>query len=205
MLSMAGFEFDVLPADVDETADPALSPEELVAVLSEKKALHVRGILASDGTSSVDNSTDKTDAVIIGADTVVAIDGLILGKPKDEEDAFRMLKQLQGRKHVVYTGVTIACSGESVACTGESADFESNHYTSVKTKTFVEFTSVHMRTLSDKAIRDYIATGEPMDKAGAYGIQERGAVLIERVEGDYFTVVGLPLCQLNKVMEEIKL
>ena len=166
LLAMAGFDFEVIPADVDETADPALAPGELVAVLSEKKAAHVASII-------------NEAAVIVGADTVVAIDGLILGKPKDETDAFNMLSRLQGRWHVVYTGVTVI--------------FPSSPSSS---KTFVENTRVFMRILSDEEIRSYIATGEPMDKAGAYGIQERGAVLIERIEGDYFTVVGLPLCRL---------
>lgn len=165
LLTLIGYEFEVIPADVDETADPRLTPGELVAALSEKKALAIR---------------DDT-ALVIGADTVVAIDGLILGKPQDDRDAFDMLSRLQGRDHVVYTGVTVVSPG---FC-----------------ETFVERTKVFMRSLSDPEIWEYIATGEPRDKAGAYGIQERGAVLIERVEGDYFTVVGLPLCRLDMVVK----
>jgi len=172
LLAMAGFSFDVIPADVDETADPALSPGQLVAHLAEKKALHIRDM------------NQGQDAVVIGADTVVAIDGLILGKPKDEADAFDMLSRLQGRPHTVFTGVTAA------SCKTD------------KIQTFVESTKVFMRALADDEIRAYMATGEPFDKAGAYGIQEKGAVLIARVEGDYFTVVGLPLCRLNLTLRE---
>jgi len=169
LLAMAGFSFEVVPADVDETADPAFSPEQLVAALSEKKALHIR----------------DEDAIIIGADTVVAIDGLILGKPKNEDDAFNMLSRLQGRPHTVFTGVTVVSS----ALEG-------------KRRTFVESTKVFMRSLTEKEIRSYMATGEPFDKAGAYGIQGRGAILIDKIEGDYFTVVGLPLCKLNMILKE---
>jgi len=172
LLDMIGIAFEVIPADVDETADPALLPEQLVAHLAEKKALHVRDMFKGQ------------HAVVIGADTVVAIDGFILGKPKDEDDAFDMLSRLQGRSHKVFTGVTVA------SCAKETY------------KTFVESTQVFMRTLTETEICDYMATGEPFDKAGAYGIQEKGAVLIERVEGDYFTVVGLPLCRLSLTLRE---
>ena len=172
LLDMIGVSFEVIPADVDETADPALLPDQLVAHLAEKKALHVRDKIKGQ------------DAVVIGADTVVAIDGFILGKPKNEADAFDMLSRLQGSTHTVFTGVTVASCKEE------------------KYKTFVESTKVFMRALTEEEIRGYMATGEPFDKAGAYGIQEKGAVLIERVEGDYFTVVGLPLCRLNLTLRE---
>lgn len=168
LLAMAGYTFEVIPANVDETAPPGITPSQLVADLSLKKALHMQNLHPED--------------LIIGADTVVAIDGLILGKPKDANDAFLMLSRLQGRAHTVFTGVAV------VSPKGQ--------------QTFVEETKVFMRTLSDTDIREYLATGEPFDKAGSYGIQERGAVLIERVEGDYFTVVGLPLCRLNQVLRE---
>ena len=172
LLAMAGFNFEVIPADVDETAEPGMPPDKLVAALSQKKA----------------RAIDKNDAVIIGADTVVAIEKLILGKPLGEEDAFKMLSRLQGKIHTVFTGVTVI--------------FPPSSSEPQKSETFVESAKVFMRSLTDKQIKDYIATGEPLDKAGAYGIQERGAVLIERVEGDYFTVVGLPLCRLNMVLEK---
>lgn len=178
LLSMAGFDFEVVPADVDEEADPALSPDQLVAFLSEKKALHIF------------NSFVGQDAIIVGADTVVAIDGLILGKPSNSAAAFDMLSRLQGRQHKVFTGVSL------ISCKERTAKG------TAKTKTFVESTKVFMRSLSSNEIQDYIATGEPLDKAGSYGIQERGALLIERLEGDYFTVVGLPLCRFNLALQE---
>ena len=175
LLAMAGFTFDVIPADIDESASPNTPPDELVAFLSEKKAMHIW---------HTRHTHQNANNIIIGADTIVAIDGLILGKPSDEADAFLMLKRLQGRAHTVYTGVTVVAKG--------------------KADTFVEHTKVYMRSLTDKEIHDYIQTGEGVDKAGAYGIQERGAVLIERVEGDYFTVVGLPLCRLNLALQKLK-
>ncbi|MCL2421100.1 MAG: Maf family protein [Defluviitaleaceae bacterium] len=174
LLAMVGFDFEVMPADVDETVDPGIPPNKLVVNLAIKKALHVRNKLKGD------------NAVVIGADTVVAIDDLILGKPKDEADAFDMLSRLQGRAHTVYTGVAVASCVED------------------KMTTFVESTEVFMRPLGEKEIRWYMSTGEPFDKAGAYGIQEKGAVLIERVEGDYFTVVGLPLCRLNLTLGDFE-
>jgi len=169
LLATAGFDFEVVPADVDETNERAADSHQLVAALSEKKAKHVWERLR--------------DYIIVGADTVVDIDGLILGKPVNEDDAFDMLSRLQGREHMVFTGVTV------ISPKGQ--------------KTFVENTKVFMRSLSEQEIRGYMATGEPFDKAGAYGIQGCGAVLIERVEGDYFTVVGLPLCRLNLVLKAL--
>ena len=170
LLDLAGIKFDIMPADVDENADPSLSPEQLVAFLSEKKARHVYDSLTGH------------DVIVIGADTVVAIDGLILGKPKNDAGAFDMLSRLQGRTHMVFTGITLISEN--------------------KIKTFAESTKVFMRALTDKEIHDYIATGEPSDKAGSYGIQGRGALLVERIEGDFFSVMGLPLCRLNMALQE---
>jgi len=167
LLANAGFDFETIPADIDETPDPSLNPEQLVASLAEQKCQAVFNIMP--------------DGLVIGADTVVAIDGLILGKPSSKAEAFEMLKRLQGRQHTVYTGVNIKNANKSY--------------------TFVESTKVYMRSLNDDEINNYIATGEPMDKAGSYGIQERGATLIEKIEGDYFTVVGLPLCRLSLVLK----
>jgi len=172
LLAMAGFAFKVMPADVDESFDPAAAPADIVAMLANKKAEHVY------------NGLKGQDALIIGADTIVVIDNEILGKPKDNADAFAMLMKLQGRAHTVYTGVAVIS-----ACDG-------------KTSAFASSTQVFMRKLSEAEIKAYIATGEPMDKAGAYGIQEKGALLIEGVEGDYFTVVGLPICRLGLILKE---
>ena len=124
------------------------------------------------------------DALVIGADTIVVSDGKILGKPTDEEDAFCMLSRLSGKWHEVISGVTVL------------------HTKSAESKSFYVKTKVRFADLSDKEIRDYIATKEPADKAGAYGIQGIGAKFIEEIEGDYFNVVGLPLSKLYQVLKK---
>ena len=155
------------PADIDESAvEPSV---EAAAVLSRRKAEAVV-------------PRHPAGTVVIAADTLVVCGGQILGKPRDEEEAFCMLKALAGRTHTVLTGVTVRQDGRNL------------------TKT--EKTDVIMRPLTDARIRAYIATGEPMDKAGAYGIQERGALLIERVEGDFYNVMGLPVCLLAKMLQD---
>ncbi|NBI10349.1 septum formation inhibitor Maf [Colidextribacter sp. OB.20] len=125
-------------------------------------------------------SAAHPDALVIAADTVVSIDSQVLGKPHSEEEAGRMLRALSGRLHVVYTGVTVCCQG--------------------KTVTESESTSVRFRSLADADIMRYITTGEPMDKAGAYGIQGYGSVLVEGISGDYYNVMGLPVCRLAKIL-----
>lgn len=120
--------------------------------------------------------------IIIGADTVVSIDSKILGKPSDTENARQMLKTLSGREHSVFTGVTIINGG--------------------KEESFYAETKVKFLDLTDSDIDNYIKTGEPMDKAGAYGIQGYGSLLVEKIDGDYFNVVGLPVSRLNKVLED---
>ena len=121
--------------------------------------------------------------VVIAADTVVCLDDEILGKPADEQDAERMLKALSGRDHRVFTGVTVARGGRVLS------DYEE--------------TAVHFRPLTEREIAAYIATGEPMDKAGAYGIQGRAALFVRGIEGDYFNVMGLPLCKLGQMLKEL--
>ena len=120
------------------------------------------------------------ETLVIGADTVVVRDGAALGKPKDAEDAVAMLLSLSGRDHQVCTGVTV-CRGDRVL-------------------TQVEETQVTFRDLTEAEVRQYVSTGEPMDKAGAYGIQGYGALLVERIEGDYFNVMGLPVCRLGRML-----
>ncbi len=122
------------------------------------------------------------NGITIGSDTVVTLDGKILLKPVDEADAVRMLTTLQGRAHTVWTGVAVMGPGNHV-------------------QQLAEATRVVFRPMDEDEIHAYVATGEPMDKAGAYGIQERGAAFVERVEGDYFTVVGLPLCRLGLMLK----
>ena len=121
--------------------------------------------------------------VVIAADTVVVCDGRILGKPADEADAFRMLRLLSGKDHQVMTGLTVLRGDTATVCT--------------------EVTDIHFRKLSDEEIWAYIRTGEPMDKAGSYGIQGGAALFAEKIVGDYFNVVGLPVCRLGQILKEI--
>lgn len=164
LLTQADIDFEVKSADVEEITDKT-KPEEVVMDLSQLKAKAI--------------AKDNPGRKIIAADTVVAFNGQILGKPKDEADAFRMLKELSGETHHVYTGVTIIDEAGSV-------------------NTFFECTAVTMYENSDELINRYIATGEPMDKAGAYGIQGKGAVLVKEICGDYNNVVGLPLAKVYR-------
>ena len=160
-------DFLVRPAQGEEVFEPGLSPAELVEHLSRQKAAEVAA-----GASPED--------LVIAADTVVSIDGRVLGKPHSQEEAFSMLSTLSGREHTVYTGVTVCQGGVSI--------------------TEHEATDVRFRPLTPEEIQSYIATGEPMDKAGAYGIQEYGSLLVEGIQGDYFNVVGLPICRLGRIL-----
>ena len=148
----------------------ALPPEELVRRISAEKARAVR-------------EQAGMDAVVIAADTVVALDGAVLGKPADELEAFKMLSTLSGCRHQVYTGLTVLRG-------------EERH-------TVSEETIVAFRELSEEEISCYIQTGEPMDKAGAYGIQGFGALLIEGIQGDYYNVMGLPVCRLGGILRQL--
>ena len=124
-----------------------------------------------------------SEDVVVAADTIVVCEGRVLGKPHSEEEAVSMLRLLSGRDHQVMTGVTVIC-GDQV-------------------KTFTEVTDIHFRDLSEKEIRNYVATGEPMDKAGAYGIQGGAALFCSRMVGDYYNVMGLPVCHLGQVLREM--
>ncbi len=167
LLQGLGFDFVVRPAHCDEQSD-IRDGAALVRELSRRKALSVQA---------------GAEDAVIAADTVVCLDGAVLGKPADEEEAFSMLARLSGREHTVYTGVTVRRGG--------------------LLRTRSEETRVFFRPLTPEEIRRYIATGEPMDKAGAYGIQGRGGTFVRRIEGDYYNVVGLPLCALCEMLEEI--
>ena len=123
------------------------------------------------------------DDVVIAADTIVVCDGKVLGKPTDESDAFRMLRMLSGKDHQVMTGLTVLRGNSARVCT--------------------EVTEIHFRELSDREIENYIRTGEPMDKAGSYGIQGGAALFAEKIVGDYFNVVGLPVCRLGLLLKEL--
>ena len=168
-MALSGLPFEVRPGCGEETVR-AREPEEVVKELSRGKALEALAC-AADGD------------LVIGADTVVALDGNVLGKPADEADAYSMLKRGPGRGHQGCTGGAPIKKGRD------------------ETYTFAEATVVHVLPMDDREIREYIRTGEPMDKAGAYGIQGRFAVYVERIEGDYQNVVGLPLAKLYRCLK----
>lgn len=167
LLTQAGFSFTVCPAKGDERTTKTL-PCDIVCELSHQKALEIAQTL-------------KNTCYVIGADTIVAFENRILGKPKDSADAVRMISMLQGNTHQVYTGVTLI-----EVC--EDGTF--------REKTFYEETNVHVCPMSEDEIADYVATGEPLDKAGAYGIQGAFSTYVSGIEGDYFNVVGLPVSRL---------
>ena len=162
-------EYTVCASHVEETVPPGLTPEETVLYLSRLKGADV--------------FSRHPEALVVAADTVVAADGEILGKPGNAEDAARMLRLLSGRTHAVFTGVYIACK------TGE--------------KCFFEQTDVTFYPLTDAEIAAYIATGEPFDKAGAYGIQGNGALLVKGIRGDFFNVVGFPVARTARELRTV--
>ena len=173
LLGNIGLKFDILPDKNPEPSKEGLNPQETVMFLAKFKGENVRKVLKAD-----------EDATIISADTVVAVEDKILGKPKTEDEAFMMLSLLSGKKHSVYTGVYVV------------------ENKTLKSVNFYEKTEVYFKNLDINEIKDYINTKEPMDKAGAYGIQNMGSLLIEKICGDYFNVVGLPVCSLGKVLKE---
>ena len=185
LLSLAGYDFTVEVSDAEEVLIPG-TPQQLVEHLAFLKAEDVARKHCHALSDTFADEEEKV--VIIGSDTVVAMDGEILGKPADEEDAFRMLSELSGKTHQVYTGVAIFLLHEGKI---------NRHLV------FSECTDVTMRKLDEEEIRDYIACGEPMDKAGAYGIQGKAAVFISGIHGDYYNVVGLPICRLKEIMKSI--
>jgi septum formation protein len=172
LLTQAGFEFQVHPAHIPEDPRPGEEPVAYVTRLAREKAQTAFARLAEESPSGL---------VVLGADTTVTVDGEILGKPEDAADAARMLRMLSGRSHLVVTGVAVV--------TAQSTEVAS------------EVTAVRFLTLSEAEIEAYVASGEPMDKAGAYGIQGRAARWIPRIEGCYFNVVGLPLALVSTMLE----
>lgn len=176
LLQKAGVEFTVLPAEGEEKIT-SVKPEKAVQALAENKALAV--------AETIDEA--QKDTLILGADTIVVFEGRILGKPADEEDAERTLKMLQGNTHQVYTGVcALIRSGEKWI-----------------PYTFYESTDVTFYPVSDQEIREYIRTGEPMDKAGSYGIQGLFGIYVKGISGDYNNVVGLPVARLFHEMKKL--
>lgn len=168
LLEMLGFkDFEIIPASGPELSPEGLTPSDTVCGIALGKAREVA-------------KNAEKGALIIAADTLVCLDGEFLGKPKDKEDAARMLERLSGRTHTVYTGVALIKDGEEL-CEAEASD-------------------VLFRELSGAEIDAYIATGEPMDKAGAYGAQGLGALLVKGIDGDFFNVMGLPVCTLGLML-----
>jgi septum formation protein len=170
LLKQIGLDFTVAPADVDESVLTGEAPETCASRLALDKARFA--------------ARRAGDGIVIAADTIVVVDGSVLGKPTDAADARRMLERLSGKEHAVITGLAVldASTGRSIVRTS--------------------VTKVVFRDLLQREIDSYVATGEPLDKAGAYGIQERGALLVERIEGCYSNVVGLPLSLLGEMLRE---
>lgn len=167
LLGLFGIPFTIQVADIDETMDPHKPPFEEVARVSLEKAMAVEA---------------AEDQVVVAADTIVVCQGKTLGKPRNEEEAFAMLKLLSGRDHQVMTGLAVRRGKTQLVTT--------------------EVTDIHFRELSDREIRAYIRTGEPMDKAGAYGIQGGAALFAQKMHGDYYNVMGLPVCRLWQLIRQ---
>lgn len=168
LLAMLGLEFTVVTADIDETMDSSLSVEDAVAAVCKRKAMAVAETHPHD--------------TIIAADTIVVVDGKVLGKPHSPEEAKEMLRSLSGRSHTVMTAFCLWEKGRAV--------------------THVEQTHLRFKPLSQEEINAYVATGSPLDKAGAYGIQDQASIFVEALEGDYYNVMGLPVCALVKALRK---
>lgn len=167
LLNESGYEYRVAVSNIEEQIDMEQTPAENAVRLATAKAEDVHERYPED--------------VILAADTIVAMDNIMLGKPTDAEEAERMLTHLSGKQHEVYTGICIKKGTE--------------------TRTYSDKTSIYFYHLDTKYIKAYVETGEPLDKAGAYGIQGKGALLVERFTGDYFNVVGLPISKVARVLE----
>ena len=174
LLEKLGWSVHVVVPEIDERPLTSESPGNLCVRLSAAKAAKVAETRLYNG-----------DVPIVAADTIVVVDGDVLGKPADESESLLMLRRLQGRAHEVLTGVSVIGKGKSLIG--------------------LERTIVNFRALDESAVRAYAASGEGMDKAGAYAIQGKGSLLVASIEGDYFNVVGLPLCRLGLMMEEMGL
>lgn len=170
LLTTAGIPHQIRVPMADETLPPHIESRRAVALLSQRKAAAALAI------------SPEENALVLAADTVVSLDGEILGKPHSEEEARQMLKRLSGRSHTVCTGVTVA--------------------NRVKSVTAVEVTAVHMREIRPEEIDAYVASGDPMDKAGAYGIQGKAGIFVSGIDGDYFNIVGLPVCLVGNILSK---
>lgn len=170
ILALAGFEFTVHPADIDESVPDGTPADSAVMMTAQKKAEAVLPYASEED-------------VILAADTVVCLDGVIIGKPATTDEAVKTLRTLSDRTHTVYTGYCLLKG--------------------VKRISGVEATNVTFRELDGNEIADYVASGEPMDKAGAYGLQGRGCTFAKRIDGEYFNVIGLPICTIHNCLKNI--
>lgn len=167
LIGRLGLQFETLPADIDESYLDHETPPEHAERLSREKALKI--------------AADRPQALVVGSDTIVVIDGDVLGKPRDREHAVEMLMRLSGREHEVCTGIAVAHGG--------------------RVESGLERVRVRFRALDRRACEEYVATGEPMDKAGAYGIQGFGSAIVDGIDGDYFAVMGLPVVRMLSLIE----
>ncbi len=203
LLSMTGLSFEVITSHVDEDAVEAsvlqrFSGEEIRADMYKIAEAVAMAQAHAKAEAVLESVSGAEDVIVIGSDTVVVTEDEILGKPKDEADARRMLTKLSGKTHRVYTGVAILkkCGGESSLSSEDG----------VQSRCFSAFADVKFHdldALQEKEIERYIAGGSPMDKAGAYGIQDEGALLIDSIAGDYYAVVGLPVAQVNRELQKL--
>lgn len=168
LLQLLRVPFVVRPADIDEAMDPTLPPQQEVARVCRAKA---------------EATQRESEDVVIAADTIVVLEGKVLGKPVDHDDAVAMLRSLSGRDHQVMTGLTVVRGNQAI--------------------THTEITDVQFRPLSEEEILRYVQTGEPLDKAGSYGIQGFAAPFVEGIRGDYYNVMGLPVCRLQQMLRQI--
>lgn len=169
MIKLIFEDVEILPAECDETLPEGIGAREAVEYLSKIK-------------NEASRELTEKEILVISADTVVAVDDEILGKPVDKEDARRMISLLSGKVHQVYTGVTLSLNGEM--------------------RTFSEKTNVEFFPLTENEIEEYISSSEPYDKAGAYGIQGKAGLLVKGINGDYYNVVGFPIARLKRELEE---
>lgn len=200
---MTGLSFEVITSHVDEDAVEAsvlqrFSGEEIRADMYKIAEAVAMAQAHAKAEAVLESVSGAEDVIVIGSDTVVVTEDEILGKPKDEADARRMLTKLSGKTHRVYTGVAILkkCGGESSLSSEDG----------VQSRCFSAFADVKFHdldALQEKETERYIAGGSPMDKAGAYGIQDEGALLIDSIAGDYYAVVGLPVAQVNRELQKL--
>ena len=176
LLDQMGIDYEVVVSDVDEMGMKDMPPYELVQALAKLKALAVAQAI----------SAKKEKALVVGADTIVVLDNEILGKPANSLDATKMLRRLSGKMHIVYTGVAIVSTKDG------------------SEEVFAQQTKVYMKNMSQDEIQKYVLTQEPLDKAGSYGIQGKGGVFVEKIEGDYFSVMGLPIGKLYDCLKKLR-